>query len=142
MENQSQNQIFRQKSLDQISSPEQLHDYLHVTNPTVWLILAAVALLLIGAVIWSSVASVDSFASATATVKGGTMTIRVDDTDLAKNIESGMKVLVGDGSTKVASVRHDSNGTMFAVAQTTLDDGTYDAKIVLRKTQVLSLLFN
>ena len=142
MENQSQNQIFRQKSLDQISSPEQLHDYLHVTNPTVWLILAAVALLLIGAVIWSSVASVDSFASATATVKGGTMTIRVDDTDLAKNIESGMKVLVGDGSTKVASVGHDSNGTMFAVAQTTLDDGTYDAKIVLRKTQVLSLLFN
>ena len=142
MENQSQNQIFRQKSLDQISSPEQLHDYLHVTNPTVWLILAAVALLLIGAVIWSSVASVDSFASATATVKGGTMTIRVDDTDLAKNIESGMKVLVGDGSTKVTSVGHDSNGTMFAVAQTTLDDGTYDAKIVLRKTQVLSLLFN
>ena len=142
MDNQSQNQIFRQKSLDQISSPEQLHDYLHVTNPTVWLILAAVALLLIGAVIWSSVASVDSFASATATVKGGTMTIRVDDTDLAKNIESGMKVLVGDGSTKVASVGHDSNGTMFAVAQTTLDDGTYDAKIVLRKTQVLSLLFN
>ena len=142
MENQSQNQIFRQKSLDQISSPEQLHDYLHVTNPTVWLILAAVALLLIGAVIWSSVASVDSFASATATVKGGTMTIRVDDTDLAKNIESGMKVLIGDGSTKVASVGRDSNGTMFAVAQTTLDDGTYDAKIVLRKTQVLSLLFN
>ena len=29
------NQIFRQKSLDQISSPEQLHDYLRVPNPTI-----------------------------------------------------------------------------------------------------------
>ena len=48
MDNQNQNQIFRQKSLDQISSPEQLHDYLHVTNPTVWLALAAVILLLVG----------------------------------------------------------------------------------------------
>lgn len=136
------NQIFRQKSLDQISSPEQLHDYLHVTNPTIWLALAAVVLLLVGLLIWSSVAKVDSFASASATVNDGSMVIRIDNPDMAKTIKSGMKVLVGDTSTKVASVGHDADGTMFAVAETTLEDGTYSAKVVLRQTQVLSLLFN
>ena len=39
--------IFRKETLDRISSPEQLSDYLHVTNPTVWLILTAVIVLLI-----------------------------------------------------------------------------------------------
>ena len=139
---ENQNQIFRQKSLDQISSPEQLHDYLHVTNPTVWLALAAVALLLVGLLIWTSVASVDSFASATATVNDGSMVIRIDDPDMAKTIESGMKVLVGDTSAKVGSVGHKEDGSVFAVAETTLEDGTYAAKVVLRQIQVLKLLFN
>lgn len=42
------NQIFRQKSLDRVSSPEQLNDYVRVSNPGVWTILLAVIVLLIG----------------------------------------------------------------------------------------------
>ncbi len=34
-------QIYREKSLNYISSPEQLNDYLKVTKPAVWAILAA-----------------------------------------------------------------------------------------------------
>ena len=52
------NQIFRKESLDQISSPEQLNDYLRVTNPAVWLVLTAVILLLAGMLLWASVASI------------------------------------------------------------------------------------
>ena len=36
-------QIFRKKSLDRISSPEQLNDYIRVANPGIWMILAATA---------------------------------------------------------------------------------------------------
>ena len=38
--------IFREKSLKRITSPEELGDYLRVTSPSVWMILAAVILLL------------------------------------------------------------------------------------------------
>ncbi len=38
--------IFREKALEKITSPEQLNNYLKVTNPAVWMILAAVILLL------------------------------------------------------------------------------------------------
>ena len=34
--------IFRQKSMQKITSPEQMNDYIRVSNPSVWMILAAV----------------------------------------------------------------------------------------------------
>ena len=40
--------LFRKETLDRISSPEQLTDYLRVTNPGIWVVLAAVILLLAG----------------------------------------------------------------------------------------------
>ena len=79
------NQIFRKESLDQISSPEQLNDYLRVTNPAVWLVLTAVILLLAGMLLWASVASIDSFASGTAQVQDGTMRIVFEDPQIAKS---------------------------------------------------------
>ncbi len=47
------NSIFRQKSLDKVSSPEKLDDYIRVTTPSVWIVLIAIVLLLAGAVVWS-----------------------------------------------------------------------------------------
>ena len=46
------NSIFRQKSLDKVSSPEKLDDYIRVTTPSVWIVLIAIVLLLAGAVVW------------------------------------------------------------------------------------------
>ena len=46
------NSIFRKESIDKVSSPEKLDDYIKVTTPNVWLTLIAVMLLLIGAIIW------------------------------------------------------------------------------------------
>ena len=40
--------LFRKQSLEGISSPEQLDDYLKVTNPGLWVILIAPLFLLIG----------------------------------------------------------------------------------------------
>ncbi len=44
--------LFRKKSLDRISSPEQLDDYIHVTSPSVVLVLAALILILLGMFAW------------------------------------------------------------------------------------------
>ena len=45
-------QIFRKKSLDRISSPEQLNDYIRVANPGIWMIRAAVIIVLGGVCGW------------------------------------------------------------------------------------------
>ena len=52
--------IFRKETLDRISSPEQLTDYLRVTNPGVWVILAAIIIMLIGFFVWMSVGVIET----------------------------------------------------------------------------------
>ena len=42
MAEQEPKSVFRKQTLDRISSPEQLTDYLRVTNPGIWVVLAAV----------------------------------------------------------------------------------------------------
>ena len=44
--------IFRKKSLDHISSPEEIDDYIQVTKPGMWLVLAAIVLMLTAVIIW------------------------------------------------------------------------------------------
>ena len=45
--------VFRQKSMERVSSPEQLNDYIRVTSPSVWIVLIALVVLLVGMLAWS-----------------------------------------------------------------------------------------
>lgn len=134
--------IFREKSLKRVTSPEDLGDYLHVTSPTVWMLLAAIILLLLGVLAWSATANIDSIATGTAQVEAGSMIVILDDERLAGSLEPGMLVRVGEKECKINSVGTEASGTHFASAETGLADGVYDAVVVLRQTQVLRLLFN
>ena len=53
-------EIFRKKSLDRISSPESLDEYLKVASPSVWLILVAVIVMLVGVCFWGIFGSMES----------------------------------------------------------------------------------
>ena len=46
--------LFRQKSIDKVSSPEKLDDYIKVTTPSVWITLAAIVILLAGIIVWGT----------------------------------------------------------------------------------------
>ena len=45
--------VFREKSLERVTSPEQLNDYIKVTTPSVWLILFATLILIVGTLFWA-----------------------------------------------------------------------------------------
>lgn len=51
-------QIFRKEALARLSSPEQLDQLLRVTSPRGWLVLAALGLVLLGALLWGIFGSV------------------------------------------------------------------------------------
>ena len=65
------NQLFRKESLERISSPEQLHDYMRVTNPSMWMVLSAIAALLIGFIVYASTATMESTIDVTVLVEDG-----------------------------------------------------------------------
>ena len=50
--NKEKTALFREKNLERIENPEKLNDYLRVTSPGVWLVMATVIILLIGVCIW------------------------------------------------------------------------------------------
>jgi len=134
--------IFREKSLKRITSPEELSDYLRVTSPSVWLVLAAVILLLAGFLIWSSTASIDSFITGSAQVENGSMRLSFDNGELAQTVKTGMTVRIGETESTISSLGVGEDGALFATGTVNLTDGTYPAKVLLRQTQVLKLLFN
>ncbi|MDO5485163.1 MAG: hypothetical protein Q4F51_02440 [Sarcina sp.] len=135
-------QIFRKKSLDRLSSPEQLNDYLHVTSPGIWIVLGAVIFLLISIFVWSSFTTIESYAAGDAVAENGVLMITFDDPQTAANVETGMAVSVGDLHTPVLTLGKNADGSVFATANADLPNGTYRVKVGYRQTQVIKMLFN
>ena len=135
------NSLFRKKNLDRVSSPEQLGDFLHVTSPSIWIVLAAVIVLLASLFVWSSVTAVESYAAGTAEVQGGVLTFRFEEADKAEHVEAGMDIQVGELLTPVASVGRDESGKPIAIANIDLPDGNYPARVRYRSTQIIQMLF-
>ena len=135
-------QVFRAKAVDRLSSPEQINDYLHVTKPSVWIALIVVVVLLVGALLWSFMVSINSYAQGTATVEDGMMVITFENPEYAQEVQVGMSVDVGASHDTILSVGVLPDGAPVAHAETSLADGTYPARVCYRQTQVLKLLFN
>ena len=90
-----ENQIFRKKSVERVASPEQLNDYVRVANPGVWLALAAVLALLVGACIWGVFGRLDTTLTAVAIAEKGSMSVSVTAADIS-SVEDGMTVTRAD----------------------------------------------
>ena len=68
------NKIFREKSMARVTSPEQLNDYIRVTNPSVWLVLSAIVFLLAGICVWGIWGRLETVVKAPA-ITGGKETV-------------------------------------------------------------------
>ena len=67
--------VFRQKSMEKITSPEQMNDYIRVSNPSVWMILAAVIVLLIGVCVWGAFGHLDTVVQTGGICEDGRLTV-------------------------------------------------------------------
>ena len=97
------NQLFRKKSMERVSSPEQLNDYIRVSNPGVWIALTAVIVLLVGVCVWGIFGRLETTVGSAAVIKDGVMTIYIKEEHLGK-IEEGMTIRVKDREYLITSV--------------------------------------
>lgn len=96
-------QLFRQKSIDRVSSPEQLNEYIRVSNPGVWMVLASIVILLVGVCVWGVFGHLDTTLSAVAIAEGDEVTVYVKEADIA-SIEKGMTVMIGDTECEITDI--------------------------------------
>lgn len=95
--------IFRKASLDRISSPEQLNDYIRVTNPGVWMIMCAVILLLLGVCVWGIFGRLDTTLTVAAATENDRTVCYVKETDV-QAVEVGMQVRIGEVQYQISSI--------------------------------------
>lgn len=136
---EKQSTIFRKKTLERISSPEQLTDYLRVATPSIWVILVAIILLLAGIFAWAAVGTLETTADVKVVVSEKSAV--VVPTTYA-DIKAGMPLRVGGQDIVIASVDVDSFGGPMGTATVNLPDGTYDGVVVTETVHPIEFLLN
>lgn len=153
--------LFRKKSIERISSPEQLNDYIRVSTPSVWLVLITIVVLLAGVCVWGVFGHMDTTLPVVIRAGGGQAVAYVRQAD-AEKVAPGMEVTIGDKEGKVRDIsaepvqvdgsftdymRHvgqlQEGEWVFAV---TLDldcpDGVHEGKIVIDSVSPMSFVLN
>ena len=150
--------LFRQETLDHISSPEELHDYMKVTSPRLWMILAAVVALLVGFIVYASVATLENKLDVKAEVYVYT------DPETGKRFVDDFMVIIPDEKKdlvqremvvrfagyegKIEYIIQNKEATEAHVSfeqpidATNIAEGTYDAEVVLEQVSPIKFLIN
>ena len=127
--------LFRKKSLERISSPEQLNSYIRVSTPSVWLLLTAIVILLAGVCVWGVFGHMDTTLPVVAVSQDGRVTAWVREADVGQ-VSPGMAAAVGSAegtvlSLDTAPVRVDERFTDYMRHVGSLRDGEWVFAVVL-----------
>ncbi|MEA4832711.1 MAG: hypothetical protein VB118_08855 [Oscillospiraceae bacterium] len=156
-----ENQIFRKKSMDRVSSPEQLNDYVRVSNPSVWMILAAVIILLAGVCIWGIYGRLDTKLTAAAIAQDRNVTVYIKESDMT-SLTEGQIIRINDQEytftalpSSPVSVNSDFESYALHIGDlqigewvyeasfsTALPDGIYKAEIIIDSVSPISFIMN
>lgn len=90
------NNLFRKESLDNISSPEQLNDYIKVSNPSIWLLVGALCILVAAFMSWCFIGDLPTTVDKAAIVFNEEVTCYLSNEDAMK-VREGMPVTIGNG---------------------------------------------
>ena len=155
--------LFREKSLERISSPEELHDYMRVTSPRLWMLLAAIMALLAGFIVYASTVTMENTMPIQVTLESFAPEADAPEeekfapyslvncelpTDLQGTVKAGTRVRMGEYQGRVTFiVMTEGEETMNAFIEMEDDhipmkDGTYDAELVIDNKTPISYLWN
>ena len=86
-----------EKKLKKVDSPEQLNQYIRLSNPGVWILLIAIVVLLIGVCVWGYFGKIDTKISTVAISSDYNSYVYIKEADLEK-VKNGMSVEIVNNS--------------------------------------------
>ncbi len=134
---QKDNKVSRITMQDRISSPDQLTDYLRVTNPRVWVLLASIILFLAGVFVWFYIGTLETVVKVKVNVEEKNALVIPKDT---ATLAEGMPLRVSSGEYVIGGADLDEYGRVFGTAKVDLPDGVYDGTVVTEQTHPISFL--
>ena len=151
--------MFRKESIERISSPEQLTDYIHVTSPAGWMLLGAIIVLLAGICVWGIFGRLDTALTVAAQSRDGAVVLYVKEPDIGK-VKAGLPVRIGENEYRItgwaeapaaltdeAYVMHigglePGEWVYTAYIDGTLPEGIYTAEIIVEQVAPLAFVWN
>ena len=134
----SDQSLFRKKTVDKISSPEQLTEYLKVTSPRMWIILAAVIMVLAAVVVWGFLGRMETVKEVRVIVTAGRARIVTLD---SSELKRGMLLRIDGQEFTIDGTVSDEFDRPVSLATVTLPDGSYDGTVVIDQTRAVLSLF-
>lgn len=140
------NKLFRKKSVDKVSSPDRLNDYIKVARPGLWLLLVGVIALLAGAIVWACACKIPSRVSATFAVNNKVATATLSQTDFAKvQIQDKVTFIQTNSETQEktyteATVSSKEKESWKVTVNIDFADGNYDGEIAVNFTPITFLI--
>lgn len=98
-----ENNLFRKKSVERITSPEQLNERIRIANPGIWIFLSGIILVLIGVCVWGVFGRMDTLLTVSSITKEDKTVCYVKEKDL-DNITPGMPVRVGEVELEIEEI--------------------------------------
>lgn len=153
--------LFRKKNMERVSSPEQLNDYIRVSDPGVWMLLIAIIVLLVGVCVWGIFGHLDTRTETAGICKNGKLVCYVREADM-DDVKIGTPVSI-DGDEyyidKISSdpIRLDGEKEAYllhlggltadewvyaAEADCPIADGTYAVDVITERVEPLSFVLN
>ena len=152
-----QKQLYRKESLEHINSPEELHDFLCVTHPRLWMILSTIVVLLVGFLVYASTATVENAVPIKLKLHnfelpeeygGGMHTMVYADLPLSYDdlIKTGMGMRIGREKGTISAILDQGNGMISVLCEMEsyyipLPDGEYDGEVIVEETTPISFLW-
>lgn len=100
------NEIFRDESLQQINSPDNLNDYIKIASSGIWMLLGSILLILVGGIFWCIFANLETKADSAVVVNGSSAKCYLSEDD-SKYISDNMTIII-DGQ-KYPLGEHNAN---------------------------------
>ena len=95
--------IFNQKAAEKLRNPDDLDKYVRVTNPSVWIVIAACMALLAGLLAWGVFGTVSTSVSTTGVAVDGRVMCFLSAEEVAK-VDAGDTAMVGNQKMTVSEV--------------------------------------
>lgn len=134
--------LFRQKSLDKVKSPDHLSEYIKVVNPSIWVLLASVLVLLLGLCGWGIFGSIQTVVHAQAQSANGEVVCLLSQED-GSRVKPGMPVSVEGAEGVVGEIRSQAEGSKcYLTMAEPLPEGFYNMEIIVESIHPISFLLN
>jgi len=161
VQNMENNDLFRKKAVERITSPEKLNDYIHVTSPSIWMALGAIILILVGALVWATFGNIYTTVNGAGVVRDENLVIYVKVSD-RPSVKEGMEITVNGHKTVVREISPepvqvseevgeyvlDATGlksgdwTYMVAADIDLPDGVYESSITVESVHPIKFVTN